>query len=272
MNSDNRSKRQNSAGLRRSRREAGPTLGLDVIVQIEHALLDSGWTREILASKSGVDERTIQSWLAESARERAVTNKPMKPRLLLPVLQALGIANRVTRRAQFPVRTPAQIDVFLAAAMESLGDSYSASRDDLLTVISVIREAHGLSVFYAGESRASSGAFEDEAWALADNCDVLDHTKRLVMIYPAPAPDREKPVASSALVEVGYAIALRLPILIFYRHSLNTLPYLLRKLPQVFSGCTLVQYRDRDDLLQAIKIRHRDFFTSSQRRVGTETV
>lgn len=263
MKSHNRRKQQDSAGLRRSRREAGATLALDVIRSIEGALNDRSWTRARLAVESGVPERTIQSWFDQSARERAITDRPLKPRRLRQVLDCLGVPTRSSRQSQFPVSIKPPVDVFLATAMESLASSYSANRIDTLAVISTIRAEHSLSVFYAGESRPSRAFFEDEAWALADNCDVLDRARKLILIYPGAAPEYDRPLASSALIEVGYAIARRLPILIFYSRSLTTLPYLLRKLPLVFSECVLVKYRDLADIAEAITVRHKAFFKAA---------
>jgi hypothetical protein len=144
--------------------------------------------------------------------------------------------------------------------MESLGDGYKSARQDVLKLVNVLRNELSLSVFYAGEERPLESAFENEAWALADNCDLLERCRRFVLIYPPAAPGYTKPIASSALVEVGYAIAMRVPVLVFFQDSFDTLPFMLRMLPEVFDNSHLVRYRGPEDIIMAVRDRHRSFF------------
>lgn len=245
---------------RKKHQEPGVALTLDVIQQIEAARVGRNLTFAELERKSGVSARAIKSWLEPRSRERAATTDPLRPRLLRDVLITLGIGRRLTRKPGYPTRTLGETDVFLAAAMESLGDGYQLHRSDILRVVKMLRDTLHLRVFYAGEDRPAAAAFEDEAWALADNVDILERSRRFVLIYPGPARGHTRPLASSALVEVGYAIATRLPILAFFQRGFETLPFLMRMLPQVYDGSHLVRYRQIDDVITAIGGRHRSFF------------
>jgi hypothetical protein len=150
--------------------------------------------------------------------------------------------------------------------MDALGNGHTALQKGVMTVVDALRNSLGLSVFYAGEERPVPSRFEDEAWALRDNCDILERTARFVMIYPGPPPGQRHPRASSALIEIGYALALRVPLLIYYQQSTDTLPFLLRAAPAALEQCLLVRYRDMSDIVESITSRNRDFFPTDDAR------
>lgn len=159
-------------------------------------------------------------------------------------------------------------DVFLAAAMESadaVGRTQATA--DAIVVLREIRKLN-LSVFFAGEERPESERYEDQAWALVLNDDLIRRASRFVMLWPAPQSGSRKPPASSALIELGMAVAWRIPVLVLHRGELSTLPFMLQRVDSAFSSFHLVRYRDDGDLRNAIRFVYRSFLETAPSSSG----
>lgn len=127
-----------------------------------------------------------------------------------------------------PVAHPAeelQYDAFIAAPMAGFTDAareYQKSRADVLRLIRVLKvNARARDVFYAGEFLPSLKSFETADLSLEQDLMALRRSACLILIYPAR-------VVTSALVEVGVAMALKKPILIHVLEGVE-LPFLLRQ-------------------------------------------
>ncbi len=117
--------------------------------------------------------------------------------------------------------------VFIAAPMSAFRDDaeYSANRDQVLQLIEHIKTTHHVErVYYAGLQATSSAEFLDPARSLQRDMDALRGADVFVMLYP-------ERIASSVLVEIGYAMALGKPCVILAR-DVRDLPYLLRNAAQ----------------------------------------
>lgn len=129
-----------NAELRRKRREAGPPLTLEVIDQIEAALAWTGWDKHTLRRNAGTSERTVQSWLDDNARKRAVSSNPMRPRELQHVARALGIA------LSAPPRSPQARGKPRAPTFNELSSIAEAVDRDLMDVVRRLGTAPARSV------------------------------------------------------------------------------------------------------------------------------
>lgn len=113
-------------------------------------------------------------------------------------------------------------DVFLATPMSSIVEDvdYAVHRNGIIHIMKVLKEECRVeSVYFAGTAINSKKDFTPENLALQEDLVALSKSKLFFLIYP------EK-VVSSALVEAGFAIALKKPSLIFAKKR-SDLPYLL---------------------------------------------
>ena len=113
------------------------------------------------------------------------------------------------------------IDIYVAAAMASLGEKYAEGRALALDALEVLRSRHPDAQFYCTlESRLAPDDFEDESLALSDNLDALRRSRALLAILL-------QPLVTSVLVEIGAALAIGVPTVVIVRRK-EDLPFLLR--------------------------------------------
>lgn len=114
-------------------------------------------------------------------------------------------------------------DIFLSAPMSGFNnsESYEANREQVLEILKHLRtNTEYKNVFYAGESISSFDSFDDTIRALEIDIDAIRRSSIFIMLYPMK-------MASSALVEAGYALARMMPCLFFVK-NIEDLPYMLR--------------------------------------------
>jgi len=217
--------------------------------RVAHARKSRGWSVRMLARKARVSERSITR--IESAADGRQSQDP----IWNSILGALDLKMEwEADRARFGRSgEKGEFGVYVASPMDSLGDGYPNMRTTTLAALAEIREGLGQTVFYAGEAREGQGNFEEHSWALRDNCRIIDRTKRMVLIYPPPISPHSKPLASSILIEVGYALARKVPVMIFYAKSQDSLPYVLRSVTNYLPQCRLYMYRNSEDIVAAIR-------------------
>jgi len=115
-------------------------------------------------------------------------------------------------------------DAFIAAPMAGFSNdpkAYQKNRSDVLRLIKTLKDnAQARDVFYAGESLPSLRSFEAADLSLEQDLQALRASACLILIYPAP-------IVTSALLEAGVAIGLRMPVLIHLLDGVD-LPFLLQ--------------------------------------------
>jgi hypothetical protein len=192
-----------------------------------------------LARFNGVlfDEESMGA-LFESINESV--GGPLAPKALKAafneVWPALDGAVRAALEAEREAIKP-KYDVFLSAPMASFTDDtqYQPFRTEVLKVIQALRD-RGLSVFCALEAIDSMSKFDTHGISAHEDIDLLEHSGSFVMIYP------EK-LATSALFEAGYALALGRPSLYFVRNE-QDLPYLMQRLPEAVTDVAILDSRE----------------------------
>ena len=93
-------------------------------------------------------------------------------------------------------------------------------------VISEILDVHDVSTY------------ESPALSVERDLENIEVSTHFVLIYPQKSP-------TSALVELGYALARRKKILILTLNQ-DTLPYMLKKLDNVYTNVKISYYTDED--------------------------
>lgn len=154
---------------------------------------------------------------------------------------------------------------FIAAPMSGMNSNsaYEESRRVVLSLVGHLCEHFGLryeDVYYAGKSVSSQQDFNDVSLALEADLKALDEADVFLLYYPVK-------VASSVLVEAGYALARNKPMILLPKDA-KDLPYFFKqasdascegKIPSV----KIYEYHDDKDILEKVDMAIHDFFQSS---------
>lgn len=161
---------------------------------------------------------------------------PMKPLGLKGSFDAVWPELEAAVKAA--VRSDPSYDVFLSVPMAAFETDvqYKAFRADAMKVVSALRDSCGLRVYCALENIASMDDFDSYGASAKTDLKALHDSTNFVLIYP-------QRLVSSALFEAGYALARGMPSR-FMVHKASDLPFLMRKLPEVF---THVSISDADE-------------------------
>lgn len=93
----------------------------------------------------------------------------------------------------------------------------------------------------------SQADFDEPEKATSDNFEKLKKAEFLVCIY-------SKPVATSMLGEIGYAIALNKKIIVFTnKRYKGKMPYILRDGDKSFPNMKIYEYRNEEEIIRKIK-------------------
>ena len=170
----------------------------------------------------------------------ASVGSPLAPKALRAAFKDVWPAfNAAVRDALEAERNALQskYDIFLSAPMASFKDDseYQPFRSDVLKVIHALHDC-GLSVFCALEEIDSMSQFDTHGISTHDDIAILQQTGNFVMLYP-------QKLATSALFEAGYALALGRPSLYFVRNE-QDLPYLMQRLPEALTNVSILDSRE----------------------------
>jgi hypothetical protein len=142
--------------------------------------------------------------------------------------------------------------VFIAAPMSGFDSNkdYEESRKIILDLIDHLKKQHTFSdIYYAGSQISSRSQFTSHNLAMKVDLDALRRSALFILLYP------EK-LISSVLVEAGYAMACRTPMLLMVKNR-GDLPYFFREAEQISGDETLPpieiqEYKGYRDLERSI--------------------
>jgi hypothetical protein len=156
-------------------------------------------------------------------------------------------------------------DTFIAAPMSSLDDvAYGLAREGVLAIMDKLSGAHGFgSIYFAGAKISGPKAFTGEAEALRRDLQALRDSHFFILVYPGK-------IVTSALVEVGYALALRLPCILLVNDRAD-LPYLLKQAETDRAGellppLRIVTFRDPEQAAGEIAAFYDEIVPERRRR------
>lgn len=142
------------------------------------------------------------------------------------------------------IRTVNKKSVFISSPMNSsTDDEYKELRCNILSLCKKMNTLDFSKVIYPGESIESKADFDGESKAINSNFKKMKSAECLLAIYP-------KNIASSVLVEIGYAIALTKKIVIFTKNK-NKLPFMLRE-ANMISNIRIFEYKKFSDIERKI--------------------
>ena len=150
-----------------------------------------------------------------------------------------------------PEEAELKFDVFLSAPMAATRseEEYQESRNRALTLISVFKASCQFdNVYFAGEQLPKKADFDPPKLAIQDDFERIRQSRHFVLLYP-------EHVASSALVETGFALALGKTTVMFVRRR-EDLPFLLRNAEALRSASVSIYEYDSDQQLEALVSRN----------------
>jgi hypothetical protein len=137
---------------------------------------------------------------------------------------------------------PTGVKLFVSAPISSFSDvaesaRFGASLDALLVGLRSRLPAH--SVYCAVETVKRRGYFDTPVSATTTDLDALQASTHLLFLYPTRVP-------TSALIELGYAIALRMPV-VAVTGTRASLPFMAQAFDEILPNFVLLEL----DLLNA---------------------
>lgn len=139
--------------------------------------------------------------------------------------------------------------VYLSCPMASVKEEeYKLIRSLVLQIPSVLKDyCDATDIYTPAEHIETQDNFDEPEKAAIDNYEKLKKAEVLLCIYP-------KPVATSMLSEIGYAIALNKKIIIFVLKKFkNKLPYFLKDGEKSFSKLKIYEYSKDEDVIKKIR-------------------
>lgn len=146
---------------------------------------------------------------------------------------------------EVPAPSGRTYDLFVSVPMASFASDaeYQAFRTTIVEVVKSVKKHCGFrDVFYAGGEIERLADFESEDLSINEDYDACVRSRYFVLIYP-------QRIASSALIELGWAMALRKPILIFTK-SRADLPFLAKNADAVFKNLRIFEFQTEADITQ----------------------
>lgn len=137
--------------------------------------------------------------------------------------------------------------VFISTPIASLPETeYRKMKKIVQEVQEVLRYDLDVTIiYYAGDTISGTEDFHSPEAAIKQDFRAIHACEYFLLIYP-------ERIASSVLVEVGYAMCLKKKCLI-YTKSRNDLPFLIRTADKVFKRVSIVEYADSNDITVLLK-------------------
>lgn len=137
--------------------------------------------------------------------------------------------------------------VFISTPIASLPEAdYKKMKAVVQDVQDVLRyELDVTIIYYAGDTISGAEDFHSPEAAIRQDFRGIHACEYFLLIYP-------ERIASSVLVEVGYALCLKKQCLFFVKNR-NDLPFLIRSADKVFKRVKIVEYAESGDIPDLLK-------------------
>ena len=195
------------------------------------------------------DIRTDFSLLNELKKEEIAKRyenayESMKSKLQ-PILEELKGRRYFSERCIYPQEITAMTmgTVYISAPMSVLGrDEYEEQRIFLKELSDVLLKKEDIKTVFCPAIDVDQDAWEGITTAVRENYAQLRQIQHLIVLYP-------KKVPTSALVEIGYGIALCKNVVIFYHEKL---PFMLDGAAEDIPHLHTREYKEYSDIIKAI--------------------
>lgn len=136
-----------------------------------------------------------------------------------------------------------EYNLFVSTPMAAFDSSkeFEKHRAAILDVLRGIKRRCDFDkVFYAGSEISSFEEFELADLSVAEDYNALKYSDNFMIIYP-------KRITTSALIELGWAMAMGKPIVVFARNR-DDLPYLMKHADSVYKNIAIYIYTTSSDI------------------------
>jgi len=151
--------------------------------------------------------------------------------------------------------TSGKYDLFVSTPMAAFGTSgeYEKFREATLDTIRGIKRSCAFSdVFFAGQEISSFKEFESEDLSVVQDYAALKNSTNFILIYP-------QKLATSALIELGWAMVMKKPIIIFAKNK-DDLPFLMKNADAVYKNIAIYEYKTSSDIQTKFSANQRKLF------------
>jgi len=148
-------------------------------------------------------------------------------------------------------------DIFISAPMAGFrrgSAEYNDTRNEVSQIV-LFLNSKNFKVFCALADDVHQAAFDSPSKTLGENIPALYGTQHYMLILPHQ-------VFTGALVEAGFALALKKPAVIFVRTT-EDLPWILQKANDVYPNWEIVLYSDLPQLRQLLTFNLAKYFPGS---------
>lgn len=130
-------------------------------------------------------------------------------------------------------------NLFISSPMSAMPDfDYNYVRSQVLALIDFLHDSFcQLDIYYSGELIESTVSFDNPVQSFKNDVNALDACSGFLLVYP------EK-IATSALVELGYALARKVPIILITKNK-SILPYMIRELDKSLENALIIEYENK---------------------------
>lgn len=145
--------------------------------------------------------------------------------------------------------------IYIACPMASVREpDYQKYRSIVSNIEETLKDYCNITDIYAPISKlAEQAEFDGPEKAASENFEMLKKAEVLLCLYP-------KPVATSALAEIGYSIALSKKIIIFTsKRNKSKLPYFLQDGEKSFPNLKIYEYESDEDIIKKIRKNGKTF-------------
>lgn len=115
-------------------------------------------------------------------------------------------------------------------------------------------------MFFAGQEISSFKDFDSEDLSIVEDYTALKNSDNFILIYP-------QKIATSALVELGWAMVMKKPIIIFSKDR-NDLPYLIKNADSVYKNIAVYEYKTSSDIQNRFSKNKCHLFDALKSRSG----
>jgi hypothetical protein len=146
-------------------------------------------------------------------------------------------------------------DLFVSAPMAAFetNQEFQSSRSAIVNMVRAMKKyCQFKDVFYGGQEIESKEDFESEDLSVVENYDALFRSRYFIFIYP-------KKIATSALIELGWAMAHKKPIIIFAKKR-DELPFLVKNADSVFANIRIYEYKTSSEITNRFYVNARALF------------
>ncbi len=165
---------------------------------------------------------------------------------------------------EFKAPSGRSYDLFVSAPMAAFEteNEFQSSRNAILDVVRGIKKyCRFKDVFYAGDEIESHKDFESEDISVVEDYDACFRSRYFILIYP-------QKIATSALIELGWAMAHKKPIVIFAKKR-DELPFLAKNADSVFKNVRIYEYKTSSDIINRFYVNSSSLFQQLENATNT---